>query len=45
MARYGHPVLALETFVDPEQFCGAVYTANNWVELGLTDGCGRHQRD
>jgi len=44
-ARYGHPVLALETFVDPEQFCGTVYTANNWVELGLTDGCGRHQRD
>jgi Domain of unknown function (DUF4338)/DDE_Tnp_1-associated len=44
-ARYGHPVLAVETFVDPEQFCGTVYTANNWVELGLTDGCGRHQRD
>ena len=44
-ARYGHPVLVVETFVDPEQFCGTVYTANNWVELGLTDGWGRHQRD
>jgi len=43
--RYGHPVLVVETFVDPEQFCGTVYTANNWVELGLTDGWGRHQRD
>jgi hypothetical protein len=44
-ARYGHPVLVVETFVDPAQFCGTVYTASNWVELGLTDGWGRHQRD
>jgi hypothetical protein len=44
-ARYGHPVLVVETFVDPEQFCGTVYTANGWEELGQTDGCGRHQRD
>lgn len=43
--QYGHPVLVVETFVDPAQFCGTVYTANNWVELGLTDGWGRHQRD
>jgi hypothetical protein len=35
-ARYGHPVLVVETFVDPEQFCGTVYTANGWQELGLT---------
>jgi hypothetical protein len=44
-ARYGHPVLVVETFVDPDQFCGTVYTANGWEELGKTDGCGRHQRD
>lgn len=44
-ARYGHPVLVVETFVDPEQFCGTVYTANGWQELGLTDGWGRHRRD
>ena len=44
-ARYGHPVLVAETFVDPDQFCGTVYTANGWEELGKTDGCGRHQRD
>lgn len=43
--RYGHPVLAVETFVDPEQFCGTVYTANAWEELGQTDGWGRHRRD
>jgi len=45
LASYGHPVLVVETFVDPEQFCGTVYTANGWEELGLTDGSGRHQRD
>ena len=44
-AHYGHPVLVVETFVDPTQFCGTVYTANGWQELGLTDGWGRHHRD
>src|SRR5208283_2610560 len=43
--KYGHPVLVVESFVDPEQFCGTVYTANGWQELGQTDGSGRHQRD
>ncbi len=44
-ARYAHPVVLVETFVDPEQFCGSVYTANGWQELGLTDGFGRVRRD
>ena len=44
-ARYGHPVVLVETFVDPEQFCGTVYSANGWQELGLTDGFGRVRRD
>jgi len=44
-AHYGHPILAVETFVDPEQFCGTVYTANGWIELGQTDGWGRCRRD
>lgn len=44
-ARYHHPVLAVETFVDPEQFQGTVYTANGWQEVGLTDGSGRCRRD
>ena len=44
-ARYGHPVLVVETFVDPTQFCGTVYTASGWTELGRTDGWGRHGRD
>jgi len=44
-ARYGHPGLVAETFVDPEQFNGTVYTAHGWQELGLTDGWGRCRRD
>ena len=43
--RYAHPVVLVETFVDPEQFCGTVYTANGWQELGTTDGFGRVRRD
>lgn len=43
--RYGHPVVLVETFVDPEQFSGTVYTANGWQELGTTDGFGRVRRD
>jgi hypothetical protein len=44
-ARYGHPVVLVETFVDPEQFCGTVYSASGWQELGQTDGFGRVRRD
>lgn len=43
--HYGHPVEVVETFVDPAQFCGTVYTASGWTELGQTDGWGRCQRD
>lgn len=43
--KYGHPVLVTESFVDPEQFCGTVYSASGWEELGLTDGWGRCGRD
>ena len=32
--RFGHAVLLLETFVDPERFYGGVYRAANWIELG-----------
>jgi len=44
-ARYAHPVLAIETFVDAEQFDGTVYSAQGWEEIGLTDGWGRCRRD
>ena len=44
-ARYAHPLLAVETFVDPERFRGTVYRASGWTELGQTQGHGRHARD
>ena len=39
--RFGHPLLLLETFVDPRRFHGGVYRAANWIELGLTQGYRR----
>ena len=39
--RFGHRLLLLETFVDPERFHGGVYRAANWIELGLTQGYRR----
>ncbi|MDP3481994.1 MAG: DUF4338 domain-containing protein [Sulfuricella sp.] len=42
-ARFGHPLLLLETFVDPRRFHGGVYRAANWMELGLTQGYRRTQ--
>jgi len=40
-ARYGHPILLAETFVDPARFRGTCYRAAGWVPLGLTKGYGR----
>ena len=40
-ARFNHPLLLLETFVDPSRFYGGVYRAANWIELGLTLGYRR----
>jgi SRSO17 transposase len=31
----------VETFVDPEKFCGTSYLASNWSYLGCTKGFGR----
>jgi hypothetical protein len=42
-ARFGHPLLLLETFVDPSRFHGGVYRAANWQALGLTQGHRRIQ--
>ncbi|MFZ5769139.1 MAG: IS701 family transposase [Bacillota bacterium] len=40
-AKYGQPLLLLETFVDPRHFAGTVYRATNWIYLGQTKGFGR----
>ena len=37
-ARYGHPVVLAETFVDPSRFAGTCYRASNWQHLGQTRG-------
>lgn len=39
--RYGHPVVFLETFVDPARSRGTCYRAANWVVLGQTTGRGK----
>lgn len=40
-AKFGHPLLLLETFVDPERFAGTIYKAANWRFLGYTKGYSR----
>lgn len=42
---HGHPVLAVETFVDPQRFMGTCYRAAGWKPLGLTAGARRVRRD
>ena len=39
--KYGHPILMVETFVDPERFHGGVYRASNWQMVGYTKGFRR----
>ena len=41
LQRFGHPLLLLETFVDPQRFHGTVYRAANWTCVGLTQGFRR----
>src|SRR5487761_2629424 len=43
--KYGHPIHALETFVDRERFKGTCYRAANWVRLGQTQGRTRNDRE
>jgi len=44
-AKYGHPVYALETFVDRGRFQGTCYRAANWLRLGATRGRTRNDRE
>ena len=43
-AKYGHPIHALETFVDRSRFKGTCYRAANWQRLGATRGRTRNDR-
>ena len=37
-AVFGHPIVLLETFVDPQRFQGTIYKAANWIYVGNTKG-------
>ena len=41
---FGHPVVLLETFVDPQRFRGTIYKAANWIYVGDTKGFHRTRR-
>lgn len=42
---FGYPVLALETFIDPQRFRGTCYKAAGWHRLGKTRGSTRSYQD
>ena len=41
---HGHPVLLVETFVDPSRFAGTCYKAAGWTPLGQTKGFAKNAR-
>jgi hypothetical protein len=43
--QYKHPIVMVESFVDPEQFRGTTYQCSGWTQLGLTQGYGRVTKD
>lgn len=43
LATFGHPLVLLETFVNPDKFQGTIYKAANWKFLGYTKGFSRTQ--
>lgn len=45
IAKYGHPIYLLETFVDRSRFRGICYRAANWILTGQTKGRTRNDRD
>lgn len=44
LAKYGHPVHLVETFVDRSRFKGTCYRAANWICVGQTQGRSRQDR-
>jgi hypothetical protein len=44
-ARWGHPVLVVESFVDESRFRGTCYRACGFEAVGATAGYGRASRD
>jgi len=44
VAKYGHPLYLLETFVELGRFRGTCYKAANWKRVGITAGMGRNSK-
>jgi len=44
-ARYGHPIVLVESFVDLEWFRGTAYKASGWKAVGTTAGFKRVAQD
>lgn len=45
LAKYGHGIELLETFVDRDRFRGTCYRAAGWVHVGATTGRSRNDVD
>lgn len=45
LARWGHPIVGAESFVDAQLFRGTAYKAAGWTMLGPTAGYGRVAED
>jgi len=43
-AVFGHPIVLIETFVDPRRFRGTIYKASNWRYVGDTKGFRRTRK-
>ena len=43
-AVFAHPVVLIETFVDPQRFQGTIYKADNWICVGNTKGFHRTRK-
>jgi hypothetical protein len=45
LKQHGHPIVAVESFVDTQITRGTCYKASGWTLLGPTAGYGRHAQD
>ncbi len=45
LARWGHPLAMVETFVDPQLYQGTAYKVSGWSHLGQTAGWKRDAAD
>ncbi len=45
IAKYGHDLCLVETFVDRSRFAGTCYRAANWIRIGQSKGRSRQDRN